>query len=109
MAKKAAHDILVKANVKKELNIGPITRKLKDVANVVLKQLEKETKNNTTKPNFKDYIAILNNYIIPILGKYNVAFPRFGRHLILSTMNQVTSPKKTYLTKKLILISIYKN
>lgn len=71
-AKKTAHDILVKANVKKELNIAPITRKLKDVANVVLKQLEKETKSSTTKPIFKDYIAILKNYIIPILGKYNV-------------------------------------
>jgi integrase len=71
-AKKAAHDILVKANVKKELNIAPITRKLKDVANVVLKQLEKDIKNNTAKPIYKDYIAILNNYIIPILGKYNV-------------------------------------
>jgi hypothetical protein len=71
-AKKTAHDILVKANVKKELNIAPITRKLKDVANVVLKQLEKETKNNTAKPIFKDYISVLNNYIIPILGKYNV-------------------------------------
>jgi hypothetical protein len=69
-AKKTAHDILVKANVKKELNIAPITRKLKDVANVVLKQLEKETKNNTAKPIFKDYISVLNNYIIPILGKY---------------------------------------
>ena len=71
-AKKTAHDILVKANVKKELNIAPITRKLKDVANVVLKQLEKETKSSTAKPIFKDYIAILKNYIIPILGKYNV-------------------------------------
>jgi integrase len=71
-AKKTAHDILVKANVKKELNIAPITRKLKDIANVVLKQLEKETKSNTAKPIFKDYISILKNYIIPILGKYNV-------------------------------------
>jgi integrase len=71
-AKKTAHDILVKANVKKELNIAPITRKLKDVANVVLKQLEKETKSSTAKPIFKDYISILKNYIIPILGKYNV-------------------------------------
>ena len=71
-AKKTAHDILVKANVKKELNIAPITRKLKDVANVVLKQLEKETKSSTAKPIFKDYISILKNYVIPILGKYNV-------------------------------------
>jgi UDP-N-acetylenolpyruvoylglucosamine reductase len=34
---KTAHDILVKANVKKELKIAPITRKLKDVANAALK------------------------------------------------------------------------
>jgi integrase len=71
-AKKTAHDILVKANVKKELNIAPITRKLKDIANVVLKQLEEEIKSNTAKPIFKDYISILKNYVIPILGKYNV-------------------------------------
>lgn len=71
-AKKTAHDILVKANVKKELNIAPITRKLKDVATVVVKHLEKDIKNNTAKPIYKDYISILNNYIIPILGKYNV-------------------------------------
>ena len=36
-ANKTAHDILVKANVKKELKIAPITRKLKDVANAALK------------------------------------------------------------------------
>jgi integrase len=71
-AKKKAHDILVKANVKKELNIAPITRKLKDIATVVVKQLEKDIKNKTAKPIYKDYISILNNYIIPILGKYNV-------------------------------------
>jgi integrase len=71
-AKKTAHDILVKANVKKELNIAPITRKLKDVATIVVKQLEKDIQSNTAKPIYKDYISILNNYIIPILGKYNV-------------------------------------
>ena len=71
-AKKKAHDILVKANVKKELNIAPITRKLKDVATVVVKQLEKDIKDKTAKPIYKDYISILNNYVIPILGKYNV-------------------------------------
>ncbi len=71
-AKKKAHDILVKANVKKELNIAPITRKLKDIATVVLKQLEKDIKENTAKPIYKDYVGIITKYIIPILGKYNV-------------------------------------
>jgi integrase len=42
------------------------------VANVVLKRLEKEIKSSAAKPIFKDYISILKNYIIPILGKYNV-------------------------------------
>ena len=90
-AKKTAHDILVKANVKKELNIAPITRKLKDVANVVLKQLEKETTNNTAKPIFKDYIAILKNYILPILGKYNVN----------SISREALDEYETKLTKKM--------
>lgn len=71
-AKKTAHDLLVRANVKKELNIAPITRKLRDVAIAVLKQLENDIESNTGKPIYKDYVAILTNYIIPILGKYNV-------------------------------------
>ena len=71
-AKKKAHDILVKANVKKELNIAPITRKVKDVANAVLKQLETAIEEKTAKPIYKDYISIINKYIIPILGKYSV-------------------------------------
>ena len=71
-AKKTAHDILIKANVKKELNISPVTRKLKDVANTVLKQLEADIKEETAKPVYKDYVSILKNYVIPILGKFNV-------------------------------------
>ena len=71
-ARKKAHEILVQANVKKELNVAPITRKLKDVANIILKQLEKDIKEQTAKPIYKDYVSILNKYIIPILGKYNV-------------------------------------
>jgi hypothetical protein len=71
-AKKAAHDILIKANVKKELNISPVTRKLKDVANTVLKQLSADIEEETAKPVYKDYVSILKNYVIPILGKFNV-------------------------------------
>lgn len=71
-AKKAAHDILIKANVKKELNISPVTRKLKDVANTVLKQLEADIKEETAKPIYKDYVSVLKTYVIPILGKFNV-------------------------------------
>lgn len=71
-AKKAAHDILIKANVKKELNISPVTRKLKDVANTVLKQLTADIEEGTAKPVYKDYVSILKTYVIPILGKYSV-------------------------------------
>jgi hypothetical protein len=70
--KKAAHVILIKANVKKELNISPLTRKLKDVANTVLKQLSADIEEGKAKPVYKDYVSILKNYVIPILGKFNV-------------------------------------
>lgn len=69
--KKAAHDILIKANVKKELNISTVTLKIKYVANTVPKQLEAGIEKKIAKPVYKDHVSVLKSYVIPILGKYS--------------------------------------
>jgi len=71
-AKKSAHNLLIKASVKKELKISPVTRKLKDIANTVLKQLKDNIEQGNAKSIYTSYVSIIQNYIIPILGKYSV-------------------------------------
>ena len=71
-ATEAAHNILLEAKVKKKLNVSPVTRKFTDIANVVTNKLKKALADGTGKPIYVDYVAIIKNYLIPALGKFNV-------------------------------------
>jgi integrase len=71
-AKVSAHNILVEANVKKKLNVAPITRKFRDVARIVIKKLKEDIANKTAKPIYKDYITAIEKYLMPVLGNYSV-------------------------------------
>ena len=71
-ARVSAHNILVEANVKKRLNVAPVTRRFGDIALAVQKKLEKALAEETGKPIYVDYIAMIKNYLIPVLGKFNV-------------------------------------
>jgi integrase len=71
-AKAKAHDILVEANTLKKLNVAPITRRFKDIANSVVRKLKDEIKTRKAKPIYKDYITAIDTYLIPVLGKYAV-------------------------------------
>jgi len=71
-AKAKAHDILVEANTLKKLNVAPITRRFKDIANAVIKKLKEEMASGNGKAIYKDYISAIDKYLIPTLGKYTV-------------------------------------
>jgi integrase len=71
-AKAKAHDILVEANVKKKLNIAPVTRKFRDVARIVLKKLKNNVDEKTAKSVYKDYITAIEKYLMPVLSSYNI-------------------------------------
>ena len=71
-AKARAHDILVEANVKKKLNIAPVTRKFRDVAKVIVRKLKDNVDEKTAKPVYKDYITAIEKYLIPILGGHSI-------------------------------------
>jgi len=71
-AKARAHELLVEANVKKQLSYAPITRRFKDVAAVVVKKLKAAIEAGEAKAIYKDYVSAIERYFIPALGKFAV-------------------------------------
>ena len=72
LARQRAHDILVEANVRKKLNVAPITRFFKDVAKNAVVRMTKELEQKQGKVIYKDYISITQKYLIPFFGKYKI-------------------------------------
>ena len=71
-AKARAHRLLIEASVKKALSFAPITRRFKDVAAVVVKKLKAAVEAGEAKAIYKDYVAAIERYFIPALGKFAV-------------------------------------
>jgi integrase len=71
-AKAKAKEISLEAHIRKKNNITPITRLFRDVARGVVKKLETQIAQGVKKPVNRDYVIVLTNYLIPILGKYKV-------------------------------------
>ena len=72
LAKEKAKELFYKAQSRTEVDYTAVTRKFKDVANVVLKQLHKDYVAKKNIAIYKDYTQVIERYLIPILGKYNV-------------------------------------
>ena len=66
-AKKRAHELLITANVRKQMNHAPITRFFRDVAKNAILKMQRELDNKEGKVIYKDYIAIAKKYLIPSL------------------------------------------
>ena len=71
-AKERAKKLYLEAQIRKENNFTPITRLFRDVARIVVKNLQKEIANGNNKASNRDYILAIENYLIPILGKYKI-------------------------------------
>lgn len=71
-AKAVAHDLLVEANVRKKLKAAPITRTFKDIARHAVLRMEKQIADGEAKAMYKEYISIINKYLINFFGKYKV-------------------------------------
>ena len=67
-AKEAAKKLLITAEIRKEQNLPVLTRRFKDVAKLAVVKLQQRLAEGTGKTAFKDYIAIINAYLIPALG-----------------------------------------
>ena len=71
-AEQVAHDQLLEAEFRKKNNLPVATRKFRDVARLAIKRLEDEMNNGNGKAIYKDYIRVIRQYFIPILGKRNI-------------------------------------
>jgi len=71
-ARAAAHDLLVEANVRKKLKAAPITRAFKDIAKQATMRMAKQLEDGEGKVMYKEYITIIEKYLIKFFGKYKV-------------------------------------
>ncbi len=71
-AKKRAHDLLIEANVRKKLNVAPITRYFKDIAKLAVQRMDDELRAGNGKVIYKDYKSVIEKYLVPFFGKYKV-------------------------------------
>ena len=67
-AKEVAKELRITAEIRKRDNLPVITRKFRDVAKLAVQRMEQKIANGDGKVSYSDYIRIINEYLIPILG-----------------------------------------
>jgi len=71
-AKVKAKDLMVEAEIRKRNNIPVLTRRFGDIAKLVVKKMREDVAvgaNTKGIKAYKDYIPVIEKYLIPILGK----------------------------------------
>ena len=71
-AKVKAHELRMEAEIRKRQNLPVITRKFRDVAKLANQRMQDEIANGSGKVSYADYIYVIDNYLIPCLGKRNI-------------------------------------
>lgn len=67
-AVEAAKRLLIEAEVRKAQNLPVVTRRFRDVANLAIARMKDDLSLNAGKVSYKDYIRVINDYLIPFLG-----------------------------------------
>ena len=73
VAKEKALELFYGAAAKAKANLPQSTRKFRNVARFALKRMQDELDLENGKVIYKDYIRVINNYLIPFFGNYDVA------------------------------------
>lgn len=69
-AKAKAWDLLQEAEFRLRNNLPAITRRFRDVGELAVRRMEKELENKAGKVIYKDYIAVIRDYLMPFFGKH---------------------------------------
>ena len=72
-AKEKALKLFYGAEAKAENKLPQSTRKFRNVAKFAIDRMQTEIDGGSGKVTYKDYIRVINNYLIPFFGKYDVA------------------------------------
>ena len=71
-AKMKAQELLYDAQALKRLGLPVVTRKFRDIAKLAIKRLEDEAANDRGLRKHKDYLTVIDKYLVPFFGNYNV-------------------------------------
>lgn len=72
-AKEAALKLFYGASTRAENKLPQSTRKFRNVARFALKRMQDELDAGNGKVTYEDYIRVINNYLIPFFGNYDIA------------------------------------
>jgi integrase len=73
LAKQAAKELMVEAEIRLRSNLPVITRRFRDVAKLAIKRMEEELAAGKGKTIFNDYIRVTKDYLLPALGNRSIA------------------------------------
>lgn len=68
-AQEKAQRLMIEAEIRKRSNIPVVTRRFRDVAKLAVKRLEDKIASNQAKVSYSDYKRIIEDYLIPALGR----------------------------------------
>jgi len=72
-AKATAQTKMIQALLRKEMNLPVVSRKFRDVAKLVVARFNNDMKYlGRGSASFKEYIQIIDKYLIPFFGNYNI-------------------------------------
>ena len=73
LAKKAAYELRMEAEIRRRNNLPVITRKFRDVAKLAIQRMQAELTSGKGRVSYSDYMRVINEHLIPALGKRNIA------------------------------------
>lgn len=71
-AKVKADALRIEAEIRKRANLPVVTRKFTNVAKLAIERMKDETASGKGKVSYADYIRVINDVLIPCLGKRNI-------------------------------------
>jgi integrase len=71
-AKARAERLMIEAEIRKHANLPVVTRKFRDIAKYAATRMQDELAAGGGKVVFRDYIAAIEAYMLPYLGKYSM-------------------------------------
>lgn len=71
-AKVKAKELMIEAEIRKRSNLPVVTRRFRDVAKLAIERMQQELKSGKGIVSYNDYIRVIENYLVPALGKRTI-------------------------------------
>jgi integrase len=71
-AKATARELMIEAEIRKRSNLPFITRKFRHIAKLAIQRMDDDTKAGKGMVSYKDYIRVINEYLLPFFGNYSI-------------------------------------